>query len=106
MGILGAPGNDVDDAVDRIRPPNGASGATNDFNALNILEHHVLHFPKSAREESRVDGPAIDEHEHIAGQVASEAANADGPSVAIDAGDFDSRGETKGLRNRRRAGAL
>ena len=94
MRLFGALGDDVDYAVYRVRPPNRTPWSTNDFNSIHILQHHILDFPISTSEQSRVDGASVDEHKDIAGKIAPEAANADRPSMAVGLSHFHARYQT------------
>ncbi len=65
LGVLGRAGDDVDHAVDRIAAPQGAAGAADHLDPVDVLEHHVLGFPEHARKERRVDGATVDQHQHL-----------------------------------------
>src|SRR6185312_3170588 len=97
--------NDIDDAVDCVWPPDGAAGAADDLDAIDVFEQGVLHLPVSACEEGAVDGAAVDQDEDGAGEPAAESANADRPFVAIDAGDFDAGRKAQRLGDFRDTGA-
>src|SRR5258707_530277 len=42
LGVFGILGDDVDHPVHGIRSPDGSPWSTNDFDALHVLDHHVL----------------------------------------------------------------
>src|SRR6266851_863272 len=65
--ILSVFGNDIDNCVDGIRSPDSSAGASNDFDAFNILDQCVLHLPINAREQRCVDAPAVDQHQYRSG---------------------------------------
>src|SRR6185312_14047024 len=48
LRVLGALGNDVDDAVDRVRAPQRAARPADDFDAIDVLEQIVLRVPEHA----------------------------------------------------------
>src|SRR5205823_10900940 len=87
--------DDIDNAINGVRPPDGAAGSTDDLDTIDVIHIGVLHLPTSAREEGGVHGAAVDENKHRARQPASETANTDRPFVAIDAGDFDAGSEAQ-----------
>src|SRR5258705_5381038 len=89
VGVLRAPRDDVDDAVDRVRAPERAPGAADDLDALDVLQEDVLDLPVGAGEEGRVDAAPVDENEHGAGQAGRETPHADGPLVRVDARNLD-----------------
>ena len=60
ISLFGIFGNDVYNGIDSVCSPDGASGSSDDFNALNILEQCVLNLPVHSGEERRVNGPTID----------------------------------------------
>src|SRR6185437_118266 len=51
--------DDVDDAIDGIRSPNGGSGTSNDFDAVDRFQRNLLRIPKDTVEKRRVHGAAI-----------------------------------------------
>ena len=51
VGLLRGLGDDVDDAVDGVRSPDGAAGSADDFDAIDVFEQGVLHFPVGAGEQ-------------------------------------------------------
>ncbi len=73
---------------------------------VDILQHEILHFPIGSRQKCGVHRPAIDQDEHVAGQTASETADANGPFIAVDACDFYAGGKPQRLRNAGCAGTL
>ncbi len=50
LGIGGALGDDIDDAVDGVRSPDGAAGAADDLDAVDVVEQDVLDVPVDALE--------------------------------------------------------
>jgi len=68
LGVLRAARDDVDDTVHRVRAPQRATGPTDHLDALDVLEHHVLHSQKT-RIQRRVDGAAVNHHEELVAVV-------------------------------------
>src|SRR5438270_217035 len=100
MRVPGAFGDDVDDAVHRVRAPDGAARTANHLDAIDVFEHHVVESPQDAGEQRRVNVATVDEDEHAFGELIAKAANADGPvTPAVDAGYFHARCETQRVRN-------
>ena len=91
LGIFGALCDDVDHAIDRVGPPNHASGSSNHFDPVNVFEQRVLHFPVRACEEWRVNRAPIDHNQNIPREPRAEAANANSPLAAVDLRDLHSR---------------
>src|SRR6185503_4232595 len=58
-------GNDVDDPVDRVRPPYGGTGTADHLDLLDVLEERILRVPENTRVERRVHAAAVDEHEQL-----------------------------------------
>jgi hypothetical protein len=56
-------GNDVDNAVDSVRAPNGASRTANHFDSINVLKQRVLNPPINAGKARGISTAAIDEHQ-------------------------------------------
>src|SRR6266403_2521206 len=67
MSIPGVFGDDIDYGVDGICSPDGSAWASDDFDAFNILEQRVLYLPIIAREQGRVNAPAVDQHQYRSG---------------------------------------
>src|SRR5690242_11303986 len=104
LRVLGGFGNDVDYAVDGVSAPQGSPWPANDFNAVHIFEHDVLHVPVNAREKRGVDAPAIDQNEQLVVEAAVESSGTDGPLVLINAGHFQTRNHAQGFGNAGRPG--
>ena len=64
MGLLSPFGDDIDHRVDGICSPDGTAGASNDFDPFDIFKQCVLDLPINAREQRRVNAPAIDKHKY------------------------------------------
>src|ERR1700676_326166 len=92
-------GDDVNYAVHSIRSPQRCSGSTNDFNAVDILEHYVLYVPINAREERRVYASAVDAYQKFVVKASVEAARTDGPFVFVNARHFQTWDESQRLGN-------
>ena len=106
MRLARTPGDDVDHAVDGVRSPQGAAGAADDFDAVDVLEQHVLDFPVGAGEQRRVDAPTVDEDQHRAREPAAEAAYPDRGLAGVDARDLHSGSEAQCFGQGLRARAL
>src|ERR1700680_4716260 len=59
MGILGVFVDDINYSIDRICSPDRSARATDDFDSFNILQQCVLDLPINAREQRRVNAPAV-----------------------------------------------
>src|SRR5262249_42841278 len=55
MRVASALGDDVDDSVYSIRPPDDAAWTGDHLDSLDVLDHHVLHIPVHAAKERGVD---------------------------------------------------
>jgi hypothetical protein len=56
-----------------------------DFDAVDVFQHHVLHVPVHAGEQRRIDGAAVDQHQQLVLEGAAEAARRDRIVARIDA---------------------
>src|SRR5487761_570432 len=65
VGFLGVFRDDVDDAIDSIRSPDGAAGTADHFNPVNVFERGILRLPPDAGVEWRVNTAAIDQHQEF-----------------------------------------
>src|SRR5213594_4467298 len=84
--------NDVDDAVYRVRAPQRAARAADDFYALDVFDQRVLHVPEHAGEQRRIDAAPVNEHEQLVGDCgAVEASCRDGISTRVHARDLEVR---------------
>src|SRR5581483_11088192 len=90
LGISGLLGNDVDHPVHRIGPPQRSAGPANDFNALDVFEHRVLHIPKHVGIGGVVDTAAIDEDQKFVAADGVCATNANRPIGVVDLCHFHS----------------
>jgi len=63
VSVLGALGDDVDDAVDSVCAPDRATGAANYLDSLDVLQQHVLELPIDAGKQRCIDAPAINQHQ-------------------------------------------
>ena len=67
MCIFGVFGDDINYSVDRICSPDRSARASDDFDSFNILQQRVLDLPINAREQRRVNAPAVDQHQYRSG---------------------------------------
>ena len=98
MRVARTLGDDVDDAVDGVGPPERAARSADDFDAVDVLEQDVLDFPVGAGEERRVDAPPVDEDEHRAREPAAEAAYPYRGLAGVDARDLHAGSQPQRLR--------
>src|SRR5690242_18580418 len=68
-------GDDIDDAIDRVRPPDSSTGPTNNLNAVDILKYRVLHLPVCAGKQWGVQTSSIHQNQHGTRKPGFEAAN-------------------------------
>src|SRR5688572_9616029 len=61
LRVAGGLGDDVDHAVEGIGAPEGAAGAADDFDAVDVVEQVILHIPKNAGVKRGVENAAIHE---------------------------------------------
>lgn len=93
-------GDDVDDAINGVGSPDGSAGATDDLNAVDIFEHDVVDGPQDTTEQWGIDAAAVDEDEDVAGELVSQAADANCPIAGtIDAEDVYAGNESESVRN-------
>ena len=83
LGLFGGLGDDVDNAIDCIRPPNGAARTANHFDPLDVVKRNVHGIPKDSGGDGVVDRPSIDQDQHFVGVDVVKAADADGPAIAL-----------------------
>src|ERR1019366_8118037 len=105
LGVFGAPGDDVDDAVDGVGSPDGGAGAPNDFNPLDAVERDVLGIPKDAGKDWGVNRAAIEQDEEFIRIHSVESPDADSPIAGIDLRDLDARNHAQKIGDIERAGA-
>src|SRR5207245_7652643 len=105
LGSLRGLGDNVDHAVDGIRAPQGGPGTADDFDAVHILEHDVLHVPVHTREKRGVDASAVNQNEQLVVESPVEPSRADGPFVLVDARHFQAWNHPQSIRDAGRPGA-
>src|SRR5438552_2516735 len=103
--VVGRARDDVDDAVDRVRAPQRAARAAHNLDAIDVLEHHVLHVPKHAGVQWRVDAAPVDQHQQLVGAAAVEAARRDRVAVGAGASNLQVGREAQGFGQARDARA-
>src|SRR5258706_5531918 len=89
LGEFGRFSDDVNDAINRIGAPQCRPRTTDDFNAIHIFQHDVLHVPIHSREQGGVDAPAVDENQQLVVETAIEPTQAVAPLVFFDASYFE-----------------
>lgn len=102
LGGCGRLGDDVDHAVDRICAPQRRTGAPDHLDALDVLEHGVLHIPIDAGEGRRIGTAPVDQHQQLVGESAIHAAGADRPDAGADARHLDAGHAAQQVGDRRR----
>src|SRR5438876_12737 len=102
--IFGIPGDNVDDAVNGVRSPDGAPWAAYDFNPLHIFEENILEFPVHSGIERSVHTAPVDQHQHRLGVSVSKAAYTDRPCARIDTRDLHPRHQSEKFRDTGGAG--
>ena len=68
LSFLGRLRDNIHNAVNGVCAPDSRSRASNDFDALNILQDHVLDFPVHTSKEWCVDAASIDQYEEFIGK--------------------------------------
>ncbi len=97
--VTGIFGDDINDAVHRIRTPNGAAGTADHFDPVDVVHVGVLHFPVGAGKECRVNGTPINQHKNAAREPVAKPANSDGPLVRVNSRHFDAGRKTQSFGN-------
>jgi hypothetical protein len=101
--------NDVDDAVDGVRAPQGRAGAADHLDPVDILGWNRLHVPINPAEQGCVDAAAVDQDEQLvrqAGVVSDvEAARRDRIAGRTELGHFQVRRQPQHLGHSGRARA-
>src|SRR6266853_4257083 len=105
LGVLGTPRDHVDHAIYGVHSPKRRARAADHLDALDVLEHHVLDVPENSREQRRIDGATIDQHQQLVSGRIVEAARADRVGIGVDARDVEIRRDPEGFRETGRAGA-
>ncbi len=105
LGIGGAARDDVDDAVDGIGAPDGAAGAADHLDALDVGQDHVQGFPVDAGKQRRIDAAAVHQHQQLVGQLRGEAARADRIFLGAGEGHLQVRRQAQRFGDRGRARA-
>ncbi len=98
-------GDHVDDAIDGVDTPYRTAGAADHLDPLDVLERQVLHVPEHAREQWRVDGATVDQHEELVRRGSVEPPRADRVAVGAGAGDLEIGREPQDFRQARGARA-
>ncbi len=80
-------------------PQDRPARTADNFDAVDVLNQHVLRFPISARGERGVHRAAIDQHEHRSGEAAVEPANANRVFARGDARHLNPRRQPQCFRN-------
>jgi len=106
----GIAGDDVDHAVDGVRPPEGRTGPADDLDPLDVIAQQVRHVPVYAGEERGVDGPPVDQHEQLVRVAlrewkAVQAARGHDPSRRTRLVHLQVWGQTQDFRDRDRTGS-
>ena len=97
LGVGRALGDDVDDAVDRVRAPDAPPGPRM-TSMRSMSGAHVLRLPEHAREDRRVDRAPVDQDEQLVRRADGEPARADAVLRARDLRDVQVAGQAQRLR--------
>src|SRR5579884_511726 len=57
-------GDDVNHAINGVRPPNGSSRTANHFNAIDVSKRKILNIPKNTGKEWGIYAASVDQHQH------------------------------------------
>src|SRR6185436_3421348 len=71
---------------------------------IDVFQQSVLRLPKNTGEKRRVDAAAIDQNKHRARKPRNKTANADRPTIAIDAAHRHAGSQAQSFSDRRYAG--
>ncbi len=82
-------GDHVDHAVHRVGAPRRAARSADHLDAFDVLEHDVLRLPEHPREQRRIDGAAVHQHQHLVREHAVESARRDRVLVRVRACDVE-----------------
>ena len=99
VGLFGVLGNDVDDAIHRIRSPDRTARPADHLDPVDVLHHGVLNVPIRPVEKGRINGAAVDQHQYGSRQIGPKTANSDRPYVGVDAGDLHARRQPQRFRD-------
>lgn len=105
LGLVGRVGDDIDDAIDGIGTPQGATRPADDLDAVDVVEEQILILPEDAGEEGIVHDAAVDEDQQLVGETVVEAACGDAPLAGVDVPGVDADGQAQGFGQARNPGA-
>ena len=88
-----------------LAPHSRRSRTADDLDLLDVFQEHVLLVPEDSREQGRIHGPAVDQHQQLVREAAVEAAGADGPLARVELVHLQVGGQPEGLGQAGRAGA-
>ncbi len=63
--LLGFTGNDIDHTIDRIGDPQSGARAPDDFDALDVFEHGIVHVPPNPGEQWCIDAASVQQHQQL-----------------------------------------
>ena len=89
LHVIGFFSDDVNHTIRRIGSPNASAWSSDNFDAIDVAEGHVLHVPVDACEQLCVDATSVDENENGFGEVVLQSADAYGPRVGTEAADLN-----------------
>ena len=76
--------DDIDHPIDRVGPPQRRPWPANDFDALDVGHHRVLHVPIDPGKGRRIDTAPVHQHQQLVGKTAIEPARTDRPAIGAD----------------------
>src|ERR1700693_6166529 len=86
MSLAGVFSDDIDYSVYCISAPYGAAWSADYFDAIDVLQWHVLLVPENAGKGVRIHAATVDHDQNLVRISSVRAADADGPVVGIDLG--------------------
>ncbi len=98
LGVMRRPRDDIDHAVHGVGAPQGRTGSTDHFDALDVFEHHLLRVPEYTRKQGRVDGSPVNQHQQLVADRVVEAAGADSVTVGTGPRDLQIGRQAQGFR--------
>jgi hypothetical protein len=99
MSLAGVFSDDIDYSVYCISAPYGAAWSADYFDAIDVLQWHVLLVPENAGKGVRIHAATVDHNQNLVRISSVRAADADGPVVGIDLGYINPGNHTQDVRN-------
>src|SRR5690606_15674396 len=93
--------NNIDHAIHRICAPQAAPWTTDDFNSIQILQHHILRIPEHTRKQGRINAASIYKYQQLVGKRIIKAAGGACVVAGIYPCDLQTWCQTQSCRYRR-----